>query len=107
MGMRTGDLDPAVVLYLQKSYGYSVSEVDKLLNKQSGLLGLCGQSDLRSVLQQAEQGDERAQLALNVRHACVCYCVCTCACCSVLHVVGVVTLAAVPRNPCYAQQCVM
>jgi acetate kinase len=66
MGIRSGDLDPAVVLYLQNSYGYSTSEMDKLLNKQSGLLGLCGQADLRSVLQQAEQGDERAQLALHV-----------------------------------------
>jgi acetate kinase len=42
MGTRCGDIDPAVVLYLQTELGYSVQEVNDLMNKQSGFLGLCG-----------------------------------------------------------------
>lgn len=42
MGTRCGDIDPAVVLHLQTELGYSVQEVNDLMNKESGFLGLCG-----------------------------------------------------------------
>ncbi len=65
MGTRSGDLDPGAVLYLQRS-GYAASEVDELLNRRSGLLGLAGESDMRAVQQRADGGDRGARLALEV-----------------------------------------
>lgn len=66
MGSRSGDLDPAIPLYLIRELGYSVADVDKLLNKESGLKGLCGQNDMRKVLDSANGGDIDAQLALDL-----------------------------------------
>lgn len=66
MGTRSGDIDPSVVLYLQREAGLSVEEVDVLLNRDSGLLGLSGHSDMRDLQQQAEQGDPDAVHALDV-----------------------------------------
>lgn len=66
MGTRSGDLDPAIVLHLQREGAMSADEVDALLNKRSGLKGLCGVNDLREVWQRAEGGDGAAQLALEV-----------------------------------------
>lgn len=66
MGTRSGDLDPAVVLHLQNQLHLSPKEADTLLNKKSGLLGVCGHNDLRLVIERAEQGDELAQLALDM-----------------------------------------
>ncbi len=67
MGTRCGDLDPALPGFLQRERGLSVDEVDRLLNKQSGMLGLSGRSnDLRSIEGAAAEGDERARLALDV-----------------------------------------
>lgn len=66
MGTRSGDLDPAIPLYLIRELGYSVDDVDKLLNKESGLKGLCGQNDMRKVLDAANSGDIDAQLALDL-----------------------------------------
>jgi len=63
MGSRCGDIDPAIVLYMQSELGLSVDEVDALLNKQSGLLGICGVNDLRLLL---NTQDENAKLALNM-----------------------------------------
>jgi acetate kinase len=66
MGTRCGDLDPAVPLYLQRHLGLDALELDHLLNKRSGLLGLSGISnDLREIEQAAEDGDEQARLALD------------------------------------------
>ena len=65
MGTRSGDLDPGAVLYLQRC-GYTASEVDELLNRRSGLLGLAGESDMRAVQQSADGGDRGARLALEV-----------------------------------------
>jgi acetate kinase len=63
MGTRVGDLDPAVVLYLQQARGMTVAEVQALLYTQSGLLGLSGiSSDVRVLL---ASGDPRARLALD------------------------------------------
>jgi acetate kinase len=66
MGTRSGDIDPAVLLYLQRNAGLGVDDLDALLNRQSGLLGLSGHSDLREVTTAAEAGDRNAQLALEV-----------------------------------------
>ena len=66
MGTRSGDLDPAVVVYLQRQVGLSVDEVDELLNHRSGLLGLAGANDMREVLRRREAGDPAAQLAFDV-----------------------------------------
>ena len=61
MGTRCGDIDPAIVVHLQK-LGRSAAEVDTLLNKKSGLLGVAGigSSDMRDIISESEQGNERA-----------------------------------------------
>ena len=66
MGTRSGDLDPAIVVYLQRAAGLTIDEVDTLLNRGSGLLGLAGRSDVRDVHAAADAGDAAAQLALDV-----------------------------------------
>jgi acetate kinase len=67
MGTRSGDIDPGAVLHLL-SQGLSGAEIDGLLNKKSGLLGLAGigSSDMRDVIAAAESGNERAESALRV-----------------------------------------
>ena len=66
MGTRSGDLDPAVLFQLARRAEMSTDDLDRLLNKQSGLLGLAGVSDMRDVLEGRERGDERAALAFDV-----------------------------------------
>jgi acetate kinase len=66
MGTRSGDLDPVVPIFLAGSLGMSPAEVDKMLNKQSGLLGLTGQNDLRDIEERQANGDAQAQLALDM-----------------------------------------
>ncbi|MHB9126002.1 MAG: acetate kinase, partial [Armatimonadota bacterium] len=67
MGTRCGDIDPAIVPFMIRSLGYSVDDVDSLMNKQSGLLGISGISnDMRDVEANAEAGNERAQLAFDM-----------------------------------------
>jgi acetate kinase len=66
MGTRCGDLDPAVHFYLMRQTGMSADEIEKLLNSQSGLKGICGMNDMRQIQQKAEAGDERAMLALDM-----------------------------------------
>ncbi|MFP8883455.1 acetate kinase [Streptomyces mangrovi] len=69
MGTRSGDVDPAVVFHLARVAGMSVDEIDVLLNKRSGLLGLCGDNDMREVLRRmAGEGPdaESARLAFDV-----------------------------------------
>ena len=67
MGTRSGAIDPTVVTYIQKAKGISAEEVDVVLNKQSGLLGVSGiSSDGRDVASAAENGNKRAQLALDI-----------------------------------------
>ena len=65
MGTRSGDLDPAVVTYLQRSADLAADEVDRLLNRESGLRGLCGDNDVRRVLERAAAGDDTAEAALD------------------------------------------
>jgi acetate kinase len=67
MGTRSGDLDPALVAYLQAAAGHSAIQVERLLNEQSGLLGVSGRSaDVRDLLTAEADGDERARLALEM-----------------------------------------
>jgi acetate kinase len=66
MGTRSGDIDPAIVFHLNRVAGLSVDELDDLLNRRSGVLGLSGHSDMREVIDAAASGDPRATLALEV-----------------------------------------
>jgi acetate kinase len=66
MGTRSGDIDPAVVFHLHRVAGMSVEAIDELLNKRSGLRGLCGDNDVREVLRRRAAGDSAAELAFNV-----------------------------------------
>lgn len=68
MGTRAGDIDPSIIEYLSIKEGMSLSEIDTLLNKQSGLLGLSGlTSDMRELLdEEAEHQDRRARLAIEI-----------------------------------------
>lgn len=64
MGTRAGDVDQSVIFYMQNSLGYSLEEINNILQKQSGMLGLTGYSDLRDIEGQAEKGNKECQLAL-------------------------------------------
>ena len=66
MGTRSGDIDPAALLHLTRRAGLSIDDLDDLLNKRSGLLGLAGVSDMRDILAGAERGDAAAALAFEV-----------------------------------------
>ena len=67
MGTRSGSIDPTVVTYLMKTKGYSAEEVEDILNKKSGLLGISGISnDCRNVSEAAANGDARAELAIKI-----------------------------------------
>ncbi|MDX2232791.1 MAG: acetate kinase [Leptolyngbyaceae cyanobacterium bins.349] len=67
MGTRSGAVDPSILIYLLRKQGYTVDELDQLLNKSSGLLGISGVSgDLRQILAAIAAGNERAQLAFDV-----------------------------------------
>jgi acetate kinase len=66
MGTRSGDIDPAVTFHLRRVAGMSIDEIDTLLNKRSGMVGLAGANDLREVWQRADEGDADAALAIDV-----------------------------------------
>ncbi|MFE9412680.1 acetate kinase [Streptomyces sp. NPDC006704] len=66
MGTRSGDIDPAVTFHLHRVAGMSVDEIDVLLNKRSGLVGLCGDNDMREIRRRCDEGDERARLAFDI-----------------------------------------
>ena len=67
MGTRCGNIDPAIVTFLQKECNMSAAEVDNLMNKKSGVFGISGvSSDFRDIEDAAAQGNERAILALDV-----------------------------------------
>ncbi len=67
MGTRSGSIDPAILFYLAKKYGYDTDRLDKLVNKESGLLGLSGLSnDMRTITKAASEGHRGAQIALDV-----------------------------------------
>ncbi|MBG0852431.1 acetate kinase [Streptomyces spinoverrucosus] len=66
MGTRSGDMDPAVIFHLMRVGGMSADEIDTLLNKKSGLIGLCGDNDMREIRRRIDEGDEEAQLAFDI-----------------------------------------
>ena len=66
MGTRAGDIDQSVIFFLMKKLNKTVDEVANILNKESGMLGLTGFSDLREITEQAESGNENCQNALNI-----------------------------------------
>lgn len=67
MGTRTGDIDPAIIPFLMEKEDLSFDEVNKMLNKKSGVLGISGlSSDFRDLEDAANEGNERAELALNI-----------------------------------------
>ncbi|MCW7945452.1 acetate kinase [Streptomyces hygroscopicus] len=66
MGTRSGDVDPAVIFHLVRVGGMSMDEIDTLLNKRSGLFGLCGDNDMREIRRRIDEGDEEARLAFDI-----------------------------------------
>ncbi|MBU1862473.1 MAG: acetate kinase [Candidatus Omnitrophica bacterium] len=66
MGTRCGDIDPYVTLYILDKEGLTLDEINRLFNNKSGLLGLCGKSDMRDVISQIEKKDEMAKVAADV-----------------------------------------
>jgi acetate kinase len=67
MGSRSGAVDPGILIHLLRQPGYTVEKLDNLLNKESGLLGISGESgDVRGIMQAISQGKERAQLAWDI-----------------------------------------
>jgi acetate kinase len=67
MGTRSGDIDPALVLYVMNAEGLTPEQMDELLNKRSGMLGLSGVShDMREIEEKATAGDDRCDLALDI-----------------------------------------
>ena len=66
MGTRCGSIDPSIIEYVCKETGKNVSEITNILNKKSGLLGICGYNDNRDVEKAIAAGDEKAKLALDM-----------------------------------------
>ncbi|MGP9695776.1 acetate/propionate family kinase [Brachybacterium sp. AOP25-B2-12] len=66
MGTRSGDIDPSVYVHLFRQDGMDPEKVDTILNKESGMLGLCGKSDFRDIESAVQEGDEEAILAMDV-----------------------------------------
>ena len=66
MGTRSGDIDPSIIFHLVNQLGFSLDQVNNLLNKNSGMLGLTGFSDMRDILRAKAAGDEHARLAYEL-----------------------------------------
>ena len=66
MGTRCGDIDPAIYAFLAKNRGLGVNEINTMLNTQSGLVGICGQSDMRDIHTARESGNTDAELAFEM-----------------------------------------
>lgn len=66
MGTRSGDIDPAIVFYLERQTGLGRDEVESVLNKESGLKGICDVNDMREIETLAQAGNSQAQLALEM-----------------------------------------
>lgn len=66
MGTRSGDIDPAIIPFLMKEKGLGMGEIDDILNKQSGLKGICGMNDMRDIHAAAAKGDKKAALAVDM-----------------------------------------
>ena len=66
MGTRCGDIDPAIIAFLAVQKEMTAKEIDQVLNKQSGLKGICGMNDMRDIHEAREKGDKRAELAFEM-----------------------------------------
>jgi len=66
MGTRSGDIDHSILPFISKQYGISIDEIEDILNKKSGMLGLTGKTDMRDIVDAAEQGNKDCQLALSM-----------------------------------------
>jgi acetate kinase len=66
MGTRSGDVDPALLFFIIREMGMTAEQVEKSLNLLSGLKGICGMNDMREIERQAKNGDEHANLALEI-----------------------------------------
>lgn len=66
MGSRCGDIDPAISGYIADMKNLTAKEVDAILNKESGLKGICGMNDMRDIHESSAQGDKRAKLAVDM-----------------------------------------
>jgi acetate kinase len=66
MGTRSGDIDPALHFFIMRETGMSAQELEKSLNSQGGLKGICGLNDMREIEERAKAGDERALLAMEI-----------------------------------------
>jgi len=66
MGTRCGDIDPGVLMHLRRTAGMGVEQLDELLNRRSGLKGMCGINDFRELLERIDEGSAPAKLAYDV-----------------------------------------
>lgn len=66
MGTRCGDLDPSVIIYLIEELGMPPEQITDMLNKKSGLLGLCGKSDMRDIISMANSGNKLSKMAIEI-----------------------------------------
>jgi acetate kinase len=66
MGTRSGDLDPAIPFYLSRATHTAYGDLEALLNKASGLKGICGANDMREILKMGDRGERQAQLAVEL-----------------------------------------
>ena len=67
MGTRSGSIDPSIPVYLMRRHGYTADQIDDILNRKSGLLGVSGASgDMRETLEAIQKGDQRARLAYDI-----------------------------------------
>ena len=93
MGTRSGDLDPSIVSYIMKKEDLSSQEMEDILNKKSGAYGISGVSvDFRDIEAEANSGDERAKLSLDVFHELVASYIAKCA--VAMNGIDVITFAA-------------
>ncbi|PIE60378.1 MAG: acetate kinase [Desulfobulbus propionicus] len=67
MGTRSGDVDPAIHTFLARNKGMDIEQIDTVLNKESGLKGMCGLNDMRDIHDAIAAGDKRAKIALDVQ----------------------------------------
>ncbi|EAJ7067233.1 acetate kinase [Campylobacter jejuni] len=66
MGTRCGDIDPAILPFISHLKGLTIEEIDTLMNKKSGVYGICGYNDFRDIEREIEQGNDKARLALDM-----------------------------------------
>ncbi|HUT54971.1 MAG TPA: acetate kinase [bacterium] len=66
MGTRSGDVDPAIYFYLAEYFGMTIPEIEAVLQRESGLKGICGENDMREILRRREAGDATAALAVDI-----------------------------------------